>query len=57
MLIKISSKSNASQCICCFLNLPFLVLEKIFMLVGVEFDEERKMPLKLRRRGDLGGEF
>ena len=41
----------------CFLDSPFLVLEKILMLAGVEFDEERKMPLKLRRRGDLGGEF
>lgn len=26
------------------------------MLAGVEQDEERKMPLKLTRRGDLGGE-
>lgn len=34
-----------------------LVLEKIFMLVGEELDEERKIPVKLRRRGDLGGEF
>lgn len=34
-----------------------LVLEKILMLVGEELDEERKIPLKLRRRGDLGGEF
>lgn len=36
---------------------PLLVLEKIFMLVGEELDEERKIPVKLRRRGDLGGEF
>lgn len=36
---------------------PLLVLEKILMLVGEELDEERKIPLKLRRRGDLGGEF
>lgn len=34
-----------------------LVLEKIFMLGGVELGEERKMPVKLRRRGDLGEEF
>lgn len=32
-----------------------LVLEKIFMLVDVEL--ERKMPLKLRRWGDLGEAF
>lgn len=32
------------------------VLEKSLMLVGEELDEERKIPLKLRRRGDLGGE-
>lgn len=40
--------------------LPFLALEKSLMLTGeVELEslvEERKMPLKLRRRGDLGGE-
>lgn len=34
----------------------FLDLEKSLMLAGAELDEERKMPLKLRRRGDLGGE-
>lgn len=34
-----------------------LVLENILMLAeGVALDEERKMPLKLRRRGDLGEE-
>lgn len=27
------------------------------MLVGEELEEERKIPVKLRRRGDLGGEF
>lgn len=27
------------------------------MLAGLEDDEERKIPEKLRRRGDLGGEF
>lgn len=26
------------------------------MLLGAELEEERKMPLKLKRRGDLGGE-
>lgn len=35
---------------------PFLDLEKSLMLAGAELDEERKIPLKLRRRGDLGGE-
>lgn len=32
-----------------------LVLEKIFMLAeGAALEDERKIPLKLRRRGDLG---
>lgn len=35
---------------------PFLDLEKSLMLAGAELDEERKIPLKLSRRGDLGGE-
>lgn len=35
----------------------FLVLGKILMPAGEEMEEERKMPLKLRRWGDLGGEF
>lgn len=35
---------------------PFLDLEKSLMLAGAELDEERKIPLKLRRWGDLGGE-
>lgn len=38
-------------------DLPLLVLEKILILVDEELDEERKIPLKLRRRGDFGGEF
>jgi hypothetical protein len=46
------------------LALPFLALEKTLTLTGeveVELEvesleEERKMPLKLRRRDDLGGE-
>lgn len=42
---------------CSLVDSPLLVLEKILMLVGEELDEERKIPLKLRRRGDLGGEF
>lgn len=32
-------------------------LEKILMLPVVELDEERKIPLKLRRRGDFGEEL
>lgn len=31
-----------------------LDLEKSLMLPVVELDEERKIPLKLRRRGDFG---
>lgn len=39
------------------LVLPFLVLEKSLMLeLDDELDEERKIPAKLRRQGDLGGE-
>lgn len=36
--------------------LPLLVLEKSLMLVDEQLEEERKIPLKLRRRGDLGEE-
>ncbi len=35
---------------------PFLDLEKSLMLAGAELGDERKIPLKLRRWGDLGGE-